>query len=84
VENLPVDLGGGHRRNFDYIADAPTPDALARLAASIWIGRGWNGAPGAIRTPDLLVRSQIEPNPANSLQSSTCNGSRMCEPVEPS
>jgi hypothetical protein len=62
-ESIIMETEGGHRLNFAYIEDARTPDALARMAASAWMGRGWNGAPGAIRTPDLLVRSQIEPNP---------------------
>ena len=56
---MVVDPRGYHRLKFDYIEDVQTPDALARTAASTLIGRSWNGAPGAIRTPDLLVRSQL-------------------------
>ncbi len=33
----------------------------------------WNGAPGAIRTPDLLVRSQVEAIFSNTVKSMTCN-----------
>ena len=60
-----VDFGGGHRLKIAYIENAWTPDALAQMATYAWIVRGWNGAPGAIRTPDLLVRSQIESDLVN-------------------
>ena len=52
-------LGGMHRLNFDYIGNAEKPDALGEIAASGWTCMSWYGAPGAIRTPDLLVRSQL-------------------------
>jgi len=46
------------------------------------IGRSWNGAPGAIRTPDLLVRSQVESNPANLDISAARNSFRVNVLVE--
>ena len=49
---------------------------------SDWICMSWYGAPGAIRTPDLLVRSQIRSNFANLLISVTCNSFEISLPVD--
>jgi hypothetical protein len=40
------------------------------------------GAPGAIRTPDLLVRSQIQSNLASLVVSVTCNSFRISGVVD--
>ncbi len=83
VERVMIGDGASAPNKIASIGDARTPDALAEMAGSASVGGGWNGAPGAIRTPGLLVRSQIEGNPKNCAISGPCNASNSNRLVDP-